>query len=117
MTPQCLPEFHEANGGACAFCCNKCNFETHRCHYCGTELRHDSYEFAKGGKGERHWLSDCRPDLVRHEPGGKCTWAYRRGSEEFANENENTFCYAYRNPDTNEVGLEHKYFYGDGPMT
>lgn len=31
-----------------------------------------------GGWGkERHWLSDCRPDLVEHEEGPLCTWAHR----------------------------------------
>jgi hypothetical protein len=59
-------------------------------------------------KGERHWLSDCRPDLVKHEPGETCTWFY--------DEDKTKNCYAYQIPGTREWGTEHIHFYEDGPM-
>jgi hypothetical protein len=37
-------------------------------------LRHDSTELNAAGERRRHWLSDCRPDLLPHEPGPTCTW-------------------------------------------
>lgn len=40
------------------------------CHFCGAELNEDGYEHS----GARHWVEDCRPDLVEHEPGPLCTW-------------------------------------------
>lgn len=62
--------------GGCYECCDACNYSTHRCHFCGTSLNHDSTEYG----GERHWLSDCRPDLILHWPGPDCTcpgdWCY-----------------------------------------
>lgn len=77
--------------------------EWHQCHFCG--------EYVLDGldpKGERHWLSDCRPDLVQHNPGPLCTWSYSP---------DRTYnCYAYQDSDTNEWGTEHKHFYKDGPM-
>jgi hypothetical protein len=63
----------------------------HLCHFCGTEVRN-----GKEHDGTRHWLSDCRPDLTRHEPGELCTW----GSEG---------CYA-----EHDKGKD--YVYHDGPM-
>ena len=27
--------------GACAYCCDRCNYDNHRCHFCGDPLRHD----------------------------------------------------------------------------
>jgi hypothetical protein len=64
-------------------------------------------------KGERHWLSDCRPDLVEHEIGPKCTWAYRREMEQDFKEED--CCYAYQNLDL-EWTKDHVHFYKDGPM-
>jgi len=81
------------------------NKDWHNCHFCG--------EYVKDGKdteGNRHWLSDCRPDLVEHEPGEICTWHDLKEDPNIPD------CYAYMNPDTKESGTEHKYFYKDGPM-
>lgn len=88
----------------------------HSCHSCGTEVK-DGYEY----NGDRHFLSDCRPDLVEHEIGDTCTWAFRRKPIEVQDsvlmplEEEET-CYAYQDPDTRKLTKEHKYFYTDGPM-
>lgn len=82
--------------------------EFHRCYFCG--------EYVKDGKepnGKRHFLRDCRPDLVKHEIGDDCTWAYRRKESNYTEVN---MCYAYQNHDTLEWGIEHKHFYKDGPM-
>lgn len=84
----------------------------HQCHFCG--------EYVKDGKeidGTRHWLSDCRPDLVKHEIGELCTWSYRR-LEEFKDENfkEEDTCYAYRNTHTLKWTDKHEHFHKDGPM-
>jgi hypothetical protein len=81
--------------------------EFHTCHFCG-----DLVKDGKDAKGERHWLSDCRPDLVEHEIGDTCTWAYKRA--QMGRENET--CYAYQDRDTNKWTNEHKHFYKDGPM-
>jgi hypothetical protein len=67
----------------------------HTCHFCGTYVK-DGLE----NDGTRHWLSDCRPDLVEHEPGPACTWPYRPGPNN---------CYAYKDE-------AHTTFYPDGPM-
>lgn len=90
----------------------------HTCHFCGTQSCEEGYEV----NGKRHWLSDCRPDLVKHEIGSTCTWAYRRESLYNAITGayieslpENRTCYAYQN-DKNEWTDEHKYFYPDGPV-
>jgi hypothetical protein len=85
----------------------------HQCHFCG--------EYVKDGKdikGERHYLSDCRPDLVEHEIGETCTWAFRRNPNLFPAERliENQTCYAYQNLETLEWTNEHVHFYKDGPM-
>lgn len=80
----------------------------HQCHFCG--------EFVKDGKdakGNRHWLSDCRPDLVEHEIGETCTWGYRRGD---GKTDEKDTCYAYQSRETNEWTDKHEHFYTDGPM-
>lgn len=82
--------------------------EYHQCHFCG--------EYVKDGKdpkGERHHLSDCRPDLVEHEIGDKCTWAFRRREPDFKEENT---CYAYQDSGTLEWTQKHEHFYKDGPM-
>lgn len=93
--------------------------EWHSCHFCGTQVNKEGYEV----KGDRHFLSDCRPDLVEHKIGETCTWAFRRKSEfkRMRNETEdfpeNRTCYAYQDRD-NLLNWtdEHKHFYIDGPM-
>lgn len=80
--------------------------EAHQCHFCG--------EWVLDGvsvNGERHWLSDCRPDLVEHEPGATCTWhnlSVVEGKD----------CYAYQEKDVKDPkwGNKHEHFYKDGPM-
>lgn len=75
------------------------------CHFCG--------ELVKDGvnpQGESHWLSDCRPDLVEHDPGMTCTWPPESGYAPDYN------CYAHQNRDTREWEPGHKHFYKDGPM-
>lgn len=54
----CRPE-HDDLGG-CYNCCERCNYDQHICHFCGERLRHNSTEY----NGLRHFLSDCRPDLI-----------------------------------------------------
>lgn len=81
--------------------------EYHQCHFCG--------EYVKDGKdtkGERHWLSDCRPDLVEHEIGDTCTWAFKRDDSKYKPQDT---CYAYQNTDL-EWTDKHEHFYKDGPM-
>lgn len=87
--------------------------EDHQCHFCG-----DCVKDGKDSKGNRHWLSDCRPDLVEHPIGDTCTWAYRRKPELFPQEMliEKLTCYAYQNHSTNEWTDKHEHFYKDGPM-
>lgn len=83
--------------------------EYHTCHFCG--------EYVSDGldpKGERHWLSDCRPDLVKHEPGPICTWHNSPSKKDPLNTEPD--CYAYQIPGTREWGTEHTHFYEDGPM-
>lgn len=60
-TPDCIQPVHDRHGG-CYVCCDACNYVHHRCPLCGTELYHDSFE--DDAKTRRHWLSDCRPDLI-----------------------------------------------------
>lgn len=79
--------------------------ESHQCHFCGTHILR-GWEH----NGERHYLSDCRPDLVQHEIGELCTW---HGMPERSQPDD---CYAYQNRDTNKWGDEHIHFYNDGPM-
>lgn len=83
----------------------------HQCHFCG--------EWVVNGiecrTGDRHWLSDCRPDLVHHEPGPLCTWhAFAPGSGKFFR-SENFDCYAYQDLWTQEWTEDHAHFYEDGP--
>lgn len=53
--------------------CDKCNYANHRCHFCGEELTHGSWEVRRIYNHFKwrwevlltpHWLSDCRPDLI-----------------------------------------------------
>lgn len=81
------------------------NKEYHTCHFCGEDVSE-----GKDSQGNRHWLSDCRPDLVKHEPGKTCTW-YNLETVPASRD-----CYAYQDPDTREWTDEHKHFYPDGPM-
>ena len=95
----------------------------HTCHFCGENIK-DGKDF----KGERHWLSDCRPDLVEHEIGPLCTWSYLAlAAKEHSNTIDIHSCYAYSesNFDPFEPGNlgsglkwtnEHTHFYKDGPM-
>jgi len=85
---------------------------THQCHFCGTWVdegyEHDVNAFDADGNRKRHWLSDCRPDLVEHEPGELCTWHGIGGKQ--------ADCYAYQDRETNKWTKEHTHFYKDGPM-
>jgi hypothetical protein len=85
----------------------------HTCHFCGQDVNKDGYE----PQGNRHFLSDCRSDLVEHEIGSTCTWDIYRKSNKIIEEfwPEETCCYAYQDPDR-QWTKEHKYFYTDGPM-
>jgi hypothetical protein len=80
----------------------------HQCHFCGTDVKD-----GKENNGGRHYLSDCRPDLVKHEIGETCTWSYRRAEPGVKEEDT---CYAYQNHDTREWTDKHEHFYKDGPM-
>ncbi len=82
--------------------CEKCNYGTHRCHFCGDDLDHESYSYNSVGELVRHYLSDCRPDLVEHEPGELCTW----GDD----------CYAYQDFVTRDWTNSHSHFHPDGTM-
>ena len=113
--------------GHCFYCCDLCNYDRHLCHFCGENLNHNSYAY-RDGKKVRHWLSDCRPDLVEHEEGPACTWSYlldpdwipslrREGKDAIADSDEGRpTCYAYQDFDTQQWGTEHKHFHRDGPM-
>jgi hypothetical protein len=71
MRPDCILEAHDKYG-ACYNCCATCNYDRHICHFCGESLHHNSTD----GKGNRHWLSDCRPDLIdgTYDGGGKTVY-------------------------------------------
>lgn len=97
-------KLHEKYSG-CWECCDQCNYGTHTCHFCGTELNHDSTEY----DDKRHWLSDCRPDLVEHEIGETCTWFYQRKTAE-------QFCYAFKDDSTQVWTDSHSHFMKDGPV-
>jgi hypothetical protein len=85
----------------------------HNCHFCGEVISKKGYE----NNGRRHFLSDCRPDLVEHEPGELCTWWYRKDEIPI----EST-CYAYESWGDKDNGYqrhwttEHTHFFKDGPM-
>jgi hypothetical protein len=73
------------------------------CHFCGEDVK----DGIGASDGKRHWLSDCRPDLVEHEIGPICTWSY---TDKYPN------CYAYQDLATREWTDQHTHFYKDGPM-
>jgi len=95
----------------------------HNCHFCG-ELVKDGHEV---DPTRRHWLSDCRPDLVRHEIGPTCTWAFRTLENEgdavdLEQIQREHLCYAFEwmGDKTNNYQRvwtsRHIHFYNDGPM-
>ena len=92
--------------------------EPHPCHFCGTDVI-DGYEPVYSNdppckKPVRHWLSDCRPDLVKHEIGPDCTWAYRRELPDYDGD-ERLNCYGYQEGVNGPWTDEHIHFYEDGP--
>jgi hypothetical protein len=99
------------------------NMDWHRCHFCGEYLTAEGKE---NGGVIFHTLSYCRPDLVEHEIGDLCTWAFRRkplvigkGTPNERTEPafpENHTCYAYYDDDTRKWTNEHTHFYPDSPM-
>lgn len=78
----------------------------HQCHFCGEWV----LDGVSTHTGERHYLSDCRPDLVEHEIGPSCTWGKSMPNAHGYN------CYAYQDRDTQEWTSSHSHFYKDGPM-
>lgn len=52
-TPDCIREQHEEYG-ACYYCCEACNYDTHKCGGCGEPRRH--------GQGP---CDDCLEELRR----------------------------------------------------
>lgn len=81
-----------------------------RCHFCGEYVK-DGYSTERADGNARHWLSDCRPDLVEHPVGPCCTWAYRRDMDSsFGFVEGPDMCYAY------DKDGNHVLFYPDGPM-
>lgn len=81
----------------------------HRCHFCGTEIN-NGVEVG----GRRHWLSDCRPDLVEHEEGELCTAPETPELMEISG--YQPWCYAYQDRYTGVWTSDHVHFYTDGPM-
>lgn len=70
----------------------------------------------------RHFLGDCRPDLVFHEEGPLCTWPLISLPNDPAMEaklnaeNHRPHCYAYMEMDTRVWTTSHSHFYINGPM-
>jgi hypothetical protein len=103
----------------------------HTCHFCGDDVKD-----GKDSKGNRHWLSDCRPDLVEHEIGRTCTWSFRRtkitdcnicGAYEPCDTHvkipvsTHDDCYAFQDKSAMSIKDwfftdKHEHFYPDGPM-
>ena len=96
-TTKCLPDRHARSGG-CYYCCPECDYDQHRCHFCGdellhndvdpaTELTHDCYvECLCGHIGHEHSSDDtCRgtefTDLRLVETDCYCT-SYRPNREQ-----------------------------------
>lgn len=87
----------------------------HTCHFCGEYVNKEGFD----PRRERHYLSDCRPDLVEHEIGETCTWsiyapAFAESHGLKPKPQEDT-CYAYQDRDQKWT-KEHIHFYPDGPM-
>ena len=79
--------------------------EYHQCHFCGTYVI-AGYE----SNGARHYLSDCRPDLVQHEIGSTCTYSWD------AESGETPDCYGYQDRNTRQWTKQHEHFDPDVPM-
>jgi hypothetical protein len=79
------------------------------CHFCGTETNALGFEY----NGKRHWLEDCRPDLVEHDEGPLCTWPpYTEEKYLYLNdEHPRPGCYAFQDRASLEWGTEHIHFY------
>lgn len=56
--------------------CELCDLGSHHCHFCGSDLDHETYDT----DGNHHTTAFCRPDLVEHPLGELCTypgdWCY-----------------------------------------
>lgn len=91
-------------------CDNYTEYSDHKCHFCGDYVCKKGF----GSDKKRHWLSDCRPDLVKHEIGEACTWVSQ--GKPILDQYAEFPCYAYQDRITNEWTREHKHFYQDGPM-
>lgn len=81
----------------------------HQCHFCG-EWVANGYSH----NNKRHWLSDCRPDLVEHEPGPSCTWFYLLDYGPAKH-----YCYAFQDREGSSPWPwtdKHEHFDEDGPM-
>lgn len=84
---------------------------SHQCHFCGEWVN----DGVSNTTGERHWLSDCRPDLAPHDPGPLCTW-HGLTTGLHTQPGDDYDCYAYQDRDTMEWTEAHDNFYPDGPM-
>lgn len=128
-----------AEEGACYRCCDGCNYQTHKCHFCGSDLTHNSFSSERDPETgiwglRRHWLSDCRADLVEHAIGSDCTWSFitEEFLEKLRHEGKDVLlemyqkhpkCYAYEYSGGSENSYksvwtdQHIHFHKDGPMT
>lgn len=107
--------------------CFQCEYDTHVCHFCGTELDHQSYSYLYSKEAgetvrERHWLSDCRPDLVEHELGPTCTWWYKMEMTDMYEQpvDPRQLCYGFQEKflgGDKGWSSEHIHFFEDWPMT
>lgn len=97
--------------------------EWHTCHFCGTDTW-NGYEDRM--KTKRHWLSDCRPDLVEHPVGPLCTWPLmeydgtstwtREQTDKYNKEMGRPGCYAYQDLGSMVWTPDHIHFYPNRPM-
>jgi hypothetical protein len=46
-TSACDQYWHDREGG-CYQCCDGCNYDTHRCHFCGDDLMHGDRDYGTG---------------------------------------------------------------------
>ena len=86
--------------------------DAHQCHFCGEWV----LDGVSTETGKRHHLSDCRPDLVKHEIGPSCTWHDCETMIEGELKPIYPDCYAYQDRETRKWTDEHTHFYKDGPM-